>query len=88
MLTNTQHIICELQAYAPCALNELQAHLASQDVKINLTELEAEVDELIDSDLVEYYDLVDDGSLELGYELSSNWYALTEAEQEQMLTPA
>lgn len=80
-------ILAQTQASpSPLTLKQLQFYRSKETAKLSLTELEQEVDELIDLRFVEYHEQEEIGKMEFAYELSDHWYALNESQQEQLLT--
>lgn len=83
-LSNSQHIIHELQAAEPLNEKQLQSALKHQQIEVTLIELDLELSKLIEAGWVEYYGDKDDPN-ELAYELCNRWYNLPEPEREKIL---
>jgi DNA-binding PadR family transcriptional regulator len=83
-LTNSQHILHELQAADPLTEKQIQSTLKRQQIIIPLTQIYSELSDLIEAGWVEYYGDKDDPD-EIAYELCNRWYCLPESEREKIL---
>jgi hypothetical protein len=89
-LTNSQHILHELQASEPLTEQQLQSALRGQQIDISLESVGMELSQLIKAGWIEYYGTQnEDGLAEedivVAYELCNRWWNLEESERERIL---